>query len=307
MYVPPPHPPSAMALELPFSDFLRTVAQPVGRILHLPHLSDHFPTLFYAFTAFTALHLYISPFFSSRLFPVSYAKLRSPRAVNQWNIQMVSLLHVFVVLPLAVSCFGSETLKDDKLFGWDDRVGTTVAVACGYFLWDTLDAAINFDDLGFLIHGMSCLTLYMMAFRPFLGYYAPRFLTWETSTIFLNIHRFLDKTGHTGSTVQWINGVVLLATFFSVRIVYGWYLSIDFMRALYGAREELPLVYLIAFYAGNIALNSLNAIWFYKMIFAIRKRFDQEAKPLRAAASPSTNGNSTGETASIVSTSGQEH
>ena len=22
-----------------------------------------------------------------------------------------------------------------------------------YFLWDTLDAAINFDDLGFLIHG----------------------------------------------------------------------------------------------------------------------------------------------------------
>ena len=52
------------------------------------------------------------------------------RAANR-NIQVVSLFHVFIVLPLAISCFGSETLKADKLFGWDERVGTTVAVACG--------------------------------------------------------------------------------------------------------------------------------------------------------------------------------
>ena len=64
--------------------------------------------------------------FSAFLGPAFNAVPRSLR-----NIQVVSLLHVFVVLPLAVSCFGSETLKADKLFGWDDRVGTTVAVACG--------------------------------------------------------------------------------------------------------------------------------------------------------------------------------
>ncbi|RPD67956.1 DUF887-domain-containing protein [Lentinus tigrinus ALCF2SS1-7] len=277
-------------MALPFSDFLVAVARPVARLLRLPHLPEHFPTLFYAFLAFTAMHLYISPFFSARIFPISYGKLRTPRAVNQWcwsfarNIQMVSLLHVFVVLSLAVSCFGSETLEADKLWGWDDRVGTTVAVACGYFLWDTLDAAINFDDLGFLIHGASCFTLYMMTFRPFLGYFAPRFLTWELSTIFLNIHRFLDKTGYTGSKAQWVNGVILLSTFFSVRIVYGWYLTFNFMKALYGARNELSVVYLLCFALGNLTLNSLNIIWFYKMIFAVRKRFDNEARPLRAAA-----------------------
>ncbi|OJT14106.1 hypothetical protein TRAPUB_9344 [Trametes pubescens] len=153
-----------------------------------------------------------------------------------------------------------------------------------YFLWDALDATINFDDIGFLVHGVSCLTLYMMAFRPFLGYYAPRFLTWELSTIFLNIHRFLDKTGYTGSSAQWVNGVVLLSTFFSVRIIYGWYLTLDFMHSLYAARGQLPTFYLVAFALGNLTLNALNATWFYKMIFAIRRRFDDEAKPLTAAA-----------------------
>ncbi|KAI0780423.1 DUF887-domain-containing protein [Trametes elegans] len=274
----------SLSVHLPTDRPLRAIGEPLARLLNLPHLADHFPLLVYAFLLFTAVHLVISPFLSARLLPKSYGKLRSRRAVNQWNIQVVSLFHVFIVLPLAFACFSSDTLKSDKLWGWDDRVGRTVAVACGYFLWDTLDAIINFDDIGFLVHGASCLTLYMMAFRPFLGYYAPRFLTWELSTIFLNIHRFLDKTGYTGSSAQWINGVILLSTFFSVRIVYGWYLTLDFMHSLYAARAELSTFYLLVFAFGNLTLNALNATWFYKMIFAIRKRFDDEAKPLTAGA-----------------------
>ncbi|CDO77932.1 hypothetical protein BN946_scf184679.g11 [Trametes cinnabarina] len=270
-------------MALPTDAPLRAFAQPIARLLNLPHLPDHFPLLVYSFILFTSVHLVISPFLSARVFPISYGKLRSRRAVNQWNIQVVSLLHVIIIIPLALSCFPSDTLKADKLWGWDERVGRTLAVACGYFLWDALDALINFDDLGFLIHGVACLTLYMMAFRPFLGYYAPRFLTWELSTIFLNIHRFLDKTGYTGSTAQWVNGVILLSTFFSVRIVYGWYLTLDFIHSLYAARDVIPAVYLLAFAAGNLTLNGLNAIWFYKMIYAIRKRFDGDAKPLTAA------------------------
>ncbi|TBU46447.1 TLC domain-containing protein [Dichomitus squalens] len=298
LLIPPSDSVSSFAMTLPFHTILQAAAQPIANLFNLPHLPDYFPTLFYAFLAFTAIHLVISPFLSARIFPQSYGKLRSRRAVNQWNIQVVSLFHVFVVLPLAISCFRSETLTADKLYGWDDRVGTTVAVACGYFIWDALDAIINFDDLSFLIHGVFCCTLYMMTFRPFLGYFAPRFLLWETSTIFLNIHRFLDKTGYTGSTAQWINGIILLSTFFSCRIVYGWYLTVQFMEALFSARAQLPNSYLFVFCVGNLALNTLNIIWFYKMIFAVRKRFDKEAKPLTsdsasvraAAANGSANG-----------------
>lgn len=32
-----------------------------------------------------------------------------------------------------------------------------------------------------------------------------------------------------------MNGVVLLLTFFSIRILYGWYLTIDFMHTLFAA------------------------------------------------------------------------
>lgn len=58
------------------------------------------------------------------------------------------------------------------------------------------------------------------------------------STVFLNFHwlgplspyvkskphpslRFMDKTGQTGSMLQLVNGIVLLSTFFGVRLAYG--------------------------------------------------------------------------------------
>ena len=37
---------------------------------------------------------------------------------------------------------------------------------------------------------------------------------------------------------SWTNGVVLLSTFFSIRILYGWYLTINFMHTLFAAGER---------------------------------------------------------------------
>ena len=91
MYVPEPVPVSA-TMALPLAPFLSRVAQPFADLFHLPHLPDHFPTLFYAFLAFTTLHLFISPFLSARIFPISYGKLRSKRAVNQWSVSSHSRL-----------------------------------------------------------------------------------------------------------------------------------------------------------------------------------------------------------------------
>ena len=106
-----------------------------------------------------------------------------------------------------------------------------------------------------------------------------------------------------------------------MRIVYGWYLSAAFMRALFAARAELSDLYLVVFCLGNLTLNALNLVWcvsprccrrvrvltrpccvrrcrFYKMIFAVRKRFDKEAKPLTADSSSvrsaATNGSANG-------------
>ncbi len=46
-----------------------------------------------------------------------------------------------------------------------------------------------------------------------------------------------------------------------MRILYGWYLTADFMRELYAARDQLPAIYLLCFALGNLTLNTLNIIW----------------------------------------------
>lgn len=70
-------------------------------------------------------------------------------------IHVVSQVHAVVVVPLALWVLYNEPPERvrDRAFGWDDRVGYVHAFACGYFLWDSLDAVVNYTDLGFVVHG----------------------------------------------------------------------------------------------------------------------------------------------------------
>lgn len=111
--------------------------------------------------------------------------------------------------------------------------------------------------------------------------------------------------GMTGTKAQLYNGIVLIVTFFTARLIWGvwqsavvWY---DMYRGLYAApnsefmsvtpadeilpgtedimmyaKEAGPLPgWLVAIYLGsNLTLTTLNCIWFSKMIKAIRKRFE---------------------------------
>ena len=113
----------------------------------------------------------------------------------------------------------------------------------------------------------------------------------------------------TGSRAQWYNGILLLASFFSCRLLWGTYQSIrvyqDVWAGLHheglplaslhsnstvGLETPLPLgagtgvmrfahethvpVWLASTYLGsNVVLNSLNFYWFGKMIETVKKRF----------------------------------
>lgn len=69
--------------------------------------------------------------------------------------------------------------------------------------------------------------------RPFLNYYGVNFVLYELSTPFLNIHWFLDKLHRTGSRLQWLNGIALLATFAASRLVWGTYQSFWLYRDIW--------------------------------------------------------------------------
>jgi hypothetical protein len=71
--------------------------------------------------------------------------------------------------------------------------------------------------------------------RPFCNYYGPTFILYELSSPFLNIHWFCDKLNLTGSKIQWHNGIILLATFFSCRLVWGTYQSVHVYQDVWAA------------------------------------------------------------------------
>ncbi|KAH8106883.1 DUF887-domain-containing protein [Cristinia sonorae] len=269
-----------MASILQESDaFLRALAQPLASKFGLQYLPDHFPTLVYTALLYTVLHVIIAPWLSPIVAPVSYAKLKGRRGRNNWHIHLVSLVNSVALSWLSWKSLHHPDLENDKAFGWHESIGTLDAVAVGYFFWEFADAVYNYTDFGFVMHGLICTVLYSLTFRPFLGYYSPRFLLWELSTPFLNIHWLLDKLDLTGSVYQYVNGVILLGVFFSVRIVYGLYMSFYFMLTLRDVQNDVQPLYLVLLLVGNLILNGLNLFWFYKMIATLRKRFEVDVAP----------------------------
>jgi hypothetical protein len=99
----------------------------------------------------------------------------------------------------------------------------------------------------------------------------------------------------TGSAVQLYNGLALIATFFSCRLVYGTYQSYrvfsDVWRAIGSNPSASSLITQaqvmrfatesstvprrlgLTYLASNTVLNCLNNYWFYKMLQALYKRF----------------------------------
>jgi hypothetical protein len=105
----------------------------------------------------------------------------------------------------------------------------------------------------------------------------------------------MDKLDMTGTSAQLYNGIALLFTFFSCRLVYGTYSSFRVFHDIWSAINShpsaakfeppsimtfvtpdttVPLWLGATYLAANLTLNSLNFYWFFMMIRAVRKRFE---------------------------------
>lgn len=266
-----------MALIQGIRSYIRDVSQPLGEKLHLQVLSEFADTLVFATFFFFALHRILSPVVSRVIFPTAYGKA-SEKTRNNWDAHVVSLVHAALIVALSSRCLNIPTLDADRAFGFHRGSSFVMALSCGYFVWDATEAIVHYTEIGFVLHGIACLCVFLLGSRPFAQYYGVRFLFWEVSTIFLDIHWFLDKTGKTGSTLQLINGVVLLGTFSSVRLIWGSIISYDFMKTMCNVYDQLPFFFIVVYGGGNILLNLLNWFWFTKMISALRKRFPNKHK-----------------------------
>ncbi|TRX98182.1 hypothetical protein FHL15_000827 [Xylaria flabelliformis] len=304
---------------------LSAAVQPWADYFNLPTLPLHVHEIVIIAAFYEFVRSVVSPALSSRLFPRQYAALSKTKKLN-WDVHVVSFVQstTINVLALWVMYVDEERKQMDlqeRLWGYSGGSAMIQALAAGYFLWDFFVTAanVNIFGLGMLAHAISALLVYSFGFRPFVNYYSTVFILWELSSPFLNIHWFFDKLGMTGSRAQLYNGLVLIATFFSCRLVWGTYQSVliyrdlwaginqgpDFLAASKAGALDVPARYaesmqfvtastslptwLAAVYVGsNLTLNSLNFYWFFKMIEAVRKRFDPVAEGKQEAAVKST-------------------
>ncbi|KAH8893718.1 DUF887-domain-containing protein [Thozetella sp. PMI_491] len=289
----------------------------------------HIHELLGAALFYTFVHVVVSPVVSTWLFPAYYPRHSRSKKIN-WDSHVVSLVQstLITVLALWVIFFDEERKGMDweqRIWGYTGASAMIQSLAAGYFVWDFVVTVLNLDvfGLGLLAHASSALMVYSFGYRPFLNYYGTVFILYELSTPFLNVHWFCDKLNLTGSNLQFYNGLILLATFFGSRLVWGTAQSawvwVDMYYAVLGApdagylaaahgnsttfydpdqntmafatnAEPIPL-WLAGIYIGsNLVLNGLNWHWFFRMIAAVRKRFEpaKEKVPEKASAGKST-------------------
>ncbi|KAF6809875.1 TLC domain-containing protein C17A2.02c [Colletotrichum plurivorum] len=292
--------------------WLVKATQPLAESLSLTSLPFHVHEVLAASVLYSVIYYPISPMISRLIVGRKYLDLPRRRRIN-WDAHVVSLVQSTLINALAVWAMFADTERNEmdwqaRIWGYTGAAGMIQALAAGYFLWDLVVTSCNMDvfGIGTLAHAISALFVYSLGFRPFLNYYGCTFILWELSTPFLNIHWFFDKLGMTGSRAQLYNGLLLLFTFFSCRLIYGTYQSVkvftdiyaainvhpvlpaprdidDDMRVLTGVmrfatpRSTVPTWLAVTYLVSNITLNGLNFYWFIMMIRAVRKRF-QPAK-----------------------------
>lgn len=301
---------------LPRPEGLLPYVQRVADLFALKTLPLHYHEVLVAFTIYHVTNRYISPAFSRYFFPRIYPSFNARTKLN-WDVHIVSFVQSTLICSMALWVIWKDDERytmdqKERVHGYTGASGLIQAFAGGYFLWDLMVTVqhVRIFGIGMLFHAISALCVFSLGFRPFVNFYATNFILYELSSPFLNIHWFCDKLNMTGGTIQFVNGIVLLFTFFSCRIIWGTYQSFRVFADIYAAYtagavtlsdpefgklnnstivgnagykhdilqfaegQTVPLWLAGAYLASNLTLNGLNWFWFGKMIETLRKRFD---------------------------------
>ncbi|VVT49500.1 uncharacterized protein SAPINGB_P002300 [Magnusiomyces paraingens] len=250
---------------------VKPVADALGYTVFAKHASEMVLATAFYHGVFIASR-YLSPYFLP-----SYRTLTPKTRVN-FDIHVVSHVQSILIVALSYPLFGDKVLAENRVYSYTPYAGFITAMALGYFLWDIFICVkfIKVFGVGFLVHGVSAFFVFLQSTRPFLLFYSPHFLLFELSTPFLNVNWFASHLpeGTISFTVQKINGVLLLSTFFFVRIAWGFYQA---FRVAYDvlylevATRQYPLWVAIGVLAANLSLDFLNVFWFYKMVLLAKR------------------------------------
>jgi hypothetical protein len=212
----------------------------------------------------------------------TYREYFSPRERVDWNNRIVSIVHSFVVVPVAFYCLIVEDLWNQDQVTYHTAVSRLLCCfSAGYFIWDLVTCALNLRFFGpsFLIHGIYCTFVYASVSlpSPMFQRLAVCFLLFEVSTIFLNLGDTANKMKkyplHAKSSVlgqiQTINFALFALTFLLARLGFGNYCLYDLIILAYERFGEFTLwrqISMVTYVFMCCVSSVLNTYWFYKII-----------------------------------------
>ncbi|ODV77358.1 DUF887-domain-containing protein [Suhomyces tanzawaensis NRRL Y-17324] len=246
---------------------------------------DHWHEIAATFLFYTAIQYGSQPF-SRYYFGDTYKSLKPKTKIN-FDIHVVSMVQCFIsillLLPMWNSSLWSESASS-SVHGLSPYGSLVAAVTCGYFAWDVY-VCLRYYSLfgfGFLFHGVAALYVFCLCLIPFCQPWIPAFLLFELSTPFVNINWFSTRlpAGTFSDRTILINGVLLLITFFSVRLVWGIYAVIQVALDFYRIWGHVSPFLVISILSINVSLDILNVFWFYKMLMIAKKKITGKSKKL---------------------------
>ncbi|KAG7808572.1 hypothetical protein KL921_003654 [Ogataea angusta] len=219
-----------------------------------------------------------APLINTAIFREHYTSITNKRRKLNFDIHISAFVQSIISVALCIPMFFHPNFKSDPVFGSYDFAGLTAALTCGYFVWDLLYCCLfHFDMFGlpYLFHAAAALTVFGMTFAGFCQPTIPSFLIFEASTPFVNFYWFASRLpkGTVNETLFMVNGILLIVSFFSCRIVWGIYAAFRTFDVCLKVRDQLPTGVLPIAIGLNIGLNVLNIHWFSKMVLLAYKKF----------------------------------
>jgi hypothetical protein len=296
------------------SSMASPLIQSLSSTLSLQTLPIHIHKTLTALFLFQLIYKHIAPQISTLLFPKTYTSLSSSDR-SDWNMRVVSLTQSSIISVfstyLLISNHSARSNRDwvSRIYSYDSSEGHLLSIAVGYFAWHLPVTVIHRRRYGWgmVAHGVICFfcfsTSYVCIFsaspvlpimlfstyqpqRPFASHYVPVFLLYEASNIFLNFYRFFSKLNMVTSTPSIINAVLLIATFFIVRLVWGSYQTAAMYRDIWSAytsslspglvRSPVPLWLALWTMGANGVLCCLNVFWFGKIVSTMVQKLSRK-------------------------------
>lgn len=244
------------------------------------HFINHWHEIVVMVLFYTGLQK-MSPYVSTKMVGTSYTSLKERVRLN-FDIHVVSMVQCVISLGLLAPMWNHPNFQNratdpyNSLYSYYPYGGLVGACTTGYFVWDVYVCARYYKSfgIGFLLHGLAALYVFSCTLKPFCMPWIAGFLLFEASTPFVNINWFASRlpSGVISEKVVLINGICLLVSFFSVRILWGFYavalVAIDMYKTWNHINPFFPVMTL----ALNLVLDVLNVFWFYKMLMIAKKK-----------------------------------